>query len=121
MINHLLKDFNNLPEYELERFAKALAFNNERFYLRENYYGSKENDMDNTVFAVFDIFDENLNGNLQENLVGIYNSISEAASQIEKKNLDNFRWVGSNRCKFSKNGRAHMIIIERFTMNELFV
>ena len=80
-------------------------------------------DMDDLVFVVFDIFDENLNGDLRDHLVGICESISEARSQIEKMNLDNFRWLGKTktRCEFSKDGIAHMIIIDDYIINDIFI
>ena len=101
--------------------CNEIEYNNGCFYFRTNYYESKENNMYNEVCAVFDIFDENLNGDLRDHLIGICSSVSEARSQIEKINLDNFRWLGHTRCKFSKDGKAHMIIIDNFVINETFV
>ena len=77
--------------------------------------------MDNKVFAIFDIFDENLNGDLRDHLIGVFDSLSDARTQIENMNLDNFRWLSAGRCKFSKNGRAHIIIIDDFLMNKIFI
>ena len=75
------------------------AHDNDHLYILEEICKQKESNMDNKVFAIFDIFDENFNGDLRDHLVCICESISEARSQIEKMNLDNFRWLGKTRCK----------------------
>lgn len=108
---------------DMEKIDNLLtAHDNDHLYIQEELYKQKESNMNNElVFVVFDIFDENLNGDLRDHLVGICESISEARSQIEKMNLDNFRWLGKTRCKFSKDGIAHMIIIDDFIINDIFI
>jgi len=75
--------------------------------------------MECLVFIVIDRFDENLNGHIQDHLIGIFTSLAKARLQIDELELENFRWLGITRCKFTKNNLAHEIIIEEFIMNDL--
>ena len=75
--------------------------------------------MERFVFVVIDRFDENLNGYIQDHLIGIFTSLAEARFQIDKLELENFRWLGKARCKFTKNNLAHEIIIEKCITNDL--
>lgn len=75
--------------------------------------------MECLVFVVIDRFDENLNGYIQDHLIGIFTSLAEARFQIDELELENFRWLGKTRCKFTKNNLAHEIVIEEFIMNDL--
>lgn len=75
--------------------------------------------MECLVFVVIDRFDENLNGYIQDHLIGIFTSLAEARFQIEESELENFRWLEKNRCKFTKSNLAHEIIIEKFIINDL--
>ena len=50
--------------------------------------------MECLVFVVIDRFDENLNGYIQDHLIGIFTSLSEARFQIEELKVENFRWLG---------------------------
>lgn len=76
--------------------------------------------MECLVFIVYDNFFEGLDGKLQKNsIIGIFSSLAEARFQIEELELENFRWLGKTRCKFTKNNLAHEIVIEEFIMNDL--
>lgn len=71
------------------------------------------------IFVIVDTFDINLNGNLETRILGVFTDIDNARQRIENLNLENFRWVGDTRFKFSTQV-AHVGEIQQIPSNVIW-
>lgn len=68
-----------------------------------------------SVYVVEDLFDINLNGNLESEIIGVFNSLEEAIVVIDAQRWANIKWIGDRKFKYTgSDDSIHIGFINKY-------